>query len=164
MRTLELHGLLIATAITGLASCASSPSKARNDISEAITACSSAPHCVSSENAADSARRVEPFKYSGSREQAHAALRDALRSEDNAHIESDVIPVVRATFRSTLGFVDDVTFVFRDDAKLIDVKSTSRIGYYDFGVNKRRVERLREQFSSSVAKTGALSGNGLGQR
>ena len=143
---------LTAAAAVALASCASTPSKAITDPSNTITPCSSAPHCVSSKNAVDSARHVDALKFDGSTEQAHAALLQALRSHEDARIESDVMPVVRSTFHTTVGFVDDVTFVFRDDAKLIDVKSRSRIGYYDFGVNRRRVEQLRTEFAATLAE------------
>ncbi len=62
------------------------------------------------------------------------------------------MPSLHATFHTTLGFVDDVTFVFRDDASVIDVKSRSRIGFSDLGVNRRRVEHLRTAFSRAMAE------------
>lgn len=58
---------------------------------------------------------------------------------------------IHATFTSTLGFVDDVTFVIEPDDKRIDVKSSSRIGYYDFGVNRNRVTRLHKAFDRALA-------------
>jgi uncharacterized protein (DUF1499 family) len=42
------------------------------------------------------------------------------------------------------GFVDDIELQLRADEQLIAVRSASRIGYYDWGVNRRRVERIRE--------------------
>ena len=63
------------------------------------------------------------------------------------------MPILHATFHTTIGFVDDVTFVFRDDAGMIDVKSNSRIGFYDFGVNGRRVENLRAAFNRAMAES-----------
>jgi len=62
------------------------------------------------------------------------------------------LPVLKAKFRTNIGFVDDVKFVFRRDTTLIDVKSTSRIGFYDFAVNGRRVELLRTEFSQAMAE------------
>jgi uncharacterized protein (DUF1499 family) len=44
-----------------------------------------------------------------------------------------------------MGFVDDVEFYFPDEP-IIHVKSASRIGYSDFGVNRERVEKIRELF------------------
>lgn len=155
---------LTAAAAIALASCASTPSRAMIDPSSPITPCSSSPHCVSSKNAAGSARHVDAFKFDASTELAHAALLQVLRSHDDARIESDVMPVVHSTFRTAIGFVDDVTFVFHDDSKLIDVKSRSRIGYYDFGVNRRRVEQLRLQFAAALAKASSPASEGAGQR
>lgn len=158
MRIIFAPLTLVAAAAVALASCSSTPSRTMNSSSYTITPCSFAPHCVSSKNAADSSRHVDAFKFNGSADLAQAALLQVLRSDNEARIESDAMPVIHATFRSTLGFVDDVTFVFQADANLIDVKSTSKIGYYDFGVNRRRVEGLRMAFSTAMAKAGLPSG------
>ena len=45
-------------------------------------------------------------------------------------------------------FVDDVEFYFPPDQTIIHLKSASRKGHYDFGANRRRVERLRSTFES----------------
>jgi len=51
---------------------------------------------------------------------------------------------VHAECRSAvLGFVDDLQLVLRPEEGIISVRSASRIGYWDLGVNRRRVERLR---------------------
>ena len=47
---------------------------------------------------------------------------------------------------SVFGFVDDVEFYFDDCKKTIHVKSASRTGFYDLGVNRRRVEKIRKRF------------------
>ncbi|MDI9554865.1 MAG: DUF1499 domain-containing protein, partial [Pseudomonadota bacterium] len=44
-------------------------------------------------------------------------------------------------------FVDDVEFLFDDAAKLIHVRSASRVGVYDFEVNRNRVEDIRRRFA-----------------
>ena len=54
---------------------------------------------------------------------------------------------LHATFTSFLfRFVDDVEFSFDDERKIIDVRSASRMGYFDLGANRRRVEELRKRF------------------
>jgi uncharacterized protein (DUF1499 family) len=42
-----------------------------------------------------------------------------------------------------LGFVDDVEFHYRPIEQLIAVRSASRVGKFDFGINRRRVEEIR---------------------
>ena len=45
-----------------------------------------------------------------------------------------------------LGFVDDLELHLRSSEGVIAVRSASRLGYSDFGVNRRRVEALRSFF------------------
>jgi uncharacterized protein (DUF1499 family) len=42
------------------------------------------------------------------------------------------------------GFIDDVEFHLRPAERLIAVRSASRVGKYDFGVNARRIESVRQ--------------------
>ncbi|HAE22942.1 MAG TPA: DUF1499 domain-containing protein, partial [Spirochaetaceae bacterium] len=50
-------------------------------------------------------------------------------------------------YRSKLfRFVDDVEFYFPPALSLIHVKSASRVGYSDMGVNRKRVEDIRARF------------------
>ena len=58
---------------------------------------------------------------------------------------------IRAEFTSAFfRFVDDVEFYFDTEAKIIHMRSASRIGYSDFGVNRERLEKLRSLFNDLV--------------
>ncbi|MGL4573729.1 MAG: DUF1499 domain-containing protein [Burkholderiaceae bacterium] len=48
-----------------------------------------------------------------------------------------------------LKFVDDLEFVVDDASKVIHVRSASRVGRKDFGVNRARVEAIRAKFNAS---------------
>jgi uncharacterized protein (DUF1499 family) len=51
-------------------------------------------------------------------------------------------------FRSVLwGFVDDVEFLFDDNARRIDIRSASRVGYSDLVVNRKGIEEICRRFS-----------------
>jgi len=43
-------------------------------------------------------------------------------------------------------FVDDVEFYFEDQEKVIQFRSSSRLGHSDLGVNRKRMETIREKF------------------
>jgi uncharacterized protein (DUF1499 family) len=49
-------------------------------------------------------------------------------------------------------FVDDVEFLFDDGSGTIFMRSASRSGYSDFGVNRRRMEAIRSQFDALMKK------------
>ena len=43
---------------------------------------------------------------------------------------------------------DDVEFLFSSDQSVIEVRSSSRVGYYDFGKNRRRIEDVRKRWDT----------------
>jgi uncharacterized protein (DUF1499 family) len=49
-----------------------------------------------------------------------------------------------------MGFVDDVEFVVNPAQRLIDVRSASRLGHSDLGVNRKRIEAVRQAFAAET--------------
>ncbi len=113
-----------------------------------LAPCPDTPNCVSSQ-AADDGHRVAPLPYTGSREEAIARLAAAVRSFPRAGIVTGTDGYLRAEFTSVLfRFVDDVEFLADDDAKVIHIRSASRIGRSDLGVNRKRVEAVRAKWTA----------------
>ena len=48
------------------------------------------------------------------------------------------------------GFVDDVEFWFDEAAQTIHGRSAARSGYYDFGVNRKRMEKVRQMLEGKL--------------
>lgn len=79
-------------------------------------------------------RRIEPLRYRGERDAERARSLEVLNGMDRARIVRADVDYLHAEFRSAVfGFVDDVEFLF-DAPGVIQVRSASRTGYYDFGV------------------------------
>lgn len=117
-----------------------------------LAPCPDSPNCVSSQAAAE--QRVEPLRYDGDAARARARLLDVLNGMERAHIIQSTDDYLHAEFRSAVfGFVDDVEFYFSPPG-IIQVRSASRTGYYDFGVNRERVETLRARFSNTANVSG----------
>jgi uncharacterized protein (DUF1499 family) len=111
-----------------------------------LPACPDKPNCVSSQ-AHDPAHSIDPFTFSGSVQDALHRLKMALATEKRLTILTEHGNYLHAEARSLLfRFVDDVEFLFEPEHKLIHVRSASRSGYSDLGVNRRRVERIRQAF------------------
>jgi uncharacterized protein (DUF1499 family) len=53
---------------------------------------------------------------------------------------------LKAESRTLLGFVDDVQFSPDRENRVVHMRSASRVGYRDLGVNRRRLEKMRSQF------------------
>ena len=117
-----------------------------------LAPCPGSPNCVSSEAAAE--QRVEPLRYDGDAAQARARLLDVLNGMERVRIVQSTDDYLHAEFRSAVfGFVDDVEFYFSPSGT-IQVRSASRTGYSDFGVNRQRVETLRTRFSRTSNSSG----------
>lgn len=113
-----------------------------------LAPCPSKPNCVSS-YATSPRQRVEPLTYAGSHIPAMSRLESLLRSLPRVKIITSDGVYLHAEFRSALlGFVDDVEFLADTGANVIHVRSASRVGYSDFGVNRRRVEGIRSKFQA----------------
>lgn len=121
-----------------------------------LAECPNKPNCVCSVSPGtvpDDANphHVHPLTYEGDAGKAWQRLIKVLEAEHNAQIISRSGSYVHAEFTSTgLGFVDDVEFHLRESEQRIHVRSASRLGYSDWGVNRQRVERLREAFDDAL--------------
>ena len=114
-----------------------------------LAPCPASPNCVSSLASAES-QRVEALRYSGEVTQVQSRLLGVLKGMERVHIVRVEGAYIHAEFRSALlGFVDDVEFLF-DPPGAIQMRSASRLGYSDFGVNRERVAAIRARFAASV--------------
>ncbi len=118
-------------------------------VHQKFSSCPDSPNCVSSQSANQS-HFVEPLRYAASPSDARQKLIDLLEDTRRVRLVKIDKDYIHAEFSSFIfRFVDDVEFYFPSDESIIHVKSASRTGYYDFGANRRRVERLRSAFKQS---------------
>jgi uncharacterized protein (DUF1499 family) len=111
--------------------------------------CPSSPNCVSTQADAES-RRMEPIPFAGSHPEAQQRLLEVIKGMKGSRLALVKDDSIHAEFTSALfKFVDDVEFYFDSQAKIIHFRSASRVGYYDFGVNRKRMEYVRGKFLSS---------------
>ena len=109
-----------------------------------LSPCPSSPNCVSSLETEDVKHRVEPLTWAGDLAHTKARLRDAIGGAGNATFVRETDTYWKVEFRSRFfRFVDDVEFWFDREPAVIHVRSASRLGYSDFGVNRRRIEHIR---------------------
>ena len=136
IQIMMMVGILMATS-----SCAITEIMSENDGS-----CPDAPKCVSSQ-VNDPRHFIEPYTFDDHPAEAMLRLKEALLIEKRVTIVIEQPTYLRAEVRSLIfRFVDDVEFTLLPDQGLVHIRSSARIGYTDFGVNRRRVERIRQSF------------------
>jgi uncharacterized protein (DUF1499 family) len=113
-----------------------------------LAECPASPNCVSSQ-AADDRHHVEPFPVRTTTEEAMKRLGEIVRGMPRSRVISEGPGYLRAEFTSRIfRWVDDVEAVADAETKLIHVRSSSRTGYSDLGVNRSRIEAIRERYSA----------------
>lgn len=141
--------MLIGLLVGALGACATDSADVGATRDGQLATCDSGPHCVSSV-ATDSDRRIAPLTYSGSRTLAQRCLVRVVQGMQGAKLVDQRPGYVHAIFTSAVfGFVDDVVFELPKDASRIEMSSSSRIGYYDFGVNRSRMKKIRKRFEAA---------------
>ncbi|WP_449420667.1 DUF1499 domain-containing protein [Phormidium nigroviride] len=116
-----------------------------------LAPCPNSPNCVSSFSQ-DNEHKIAPLAYTSTSAEAIANLKKTILSLPKTKIITETNNYLYAEFTSALmGFVDDVEFLLDEESKVIQVRSASRLGQSDLGVNRKRIETLRaklNQFST----------------
>jgi uncharacterized protein (DUF1499 family) len=113
-----------------------------------LAPCPPSPNCVSSQ-ASDPQHQIGPIADRADTAQVWADLRTLIASLPNTQIVAETEDYLYAEFTSKLmGFVDDVEFYLTDGG--IQVRSASRLGESDLGVNRQRIEMIRETLQAKA--------------
>ena len=90
--------------------------------------------------------RVAPLPASGGAQASIARLRAVIERWPGATVVEQRDDYLYARFETKLlRFVDDAEFWYDPAAQVIQVRSASRLGRKDFGVNRARIEAIREK-------------------
>jgi uncharacterized protein (DUF1499 family) len=104
-----------------------------------LAPCKRTPNCVSSQaDPGDREHYIAPLAFTGT----IAELRRAIESLPRVTVIREAPDYLYAEFRTPLlRYVDDVEFL--KAGGVVHVRSASRLGRRDFGVNRRRIEEIR---------------------
>ena len=120
-----------------LTACAGEPPQNIGVQNGRLTPCPESPNCVSSFES-DAEHGIQPFQAS------LRQVEQVLLGLDEANIVESGNGYLHAEFTSRLmRYVDDVEFLEDSTAGVIHVRSASRLGYSDLGVNRKRIENIR---------------------
>lgn len=139
---MKILSLLVFTGIV-LSSCSGARPSREAALRGDLPPCPSSPNCVSSQSD-DQDHRVDPLRFSGTAAGAMTDLRMVLAGMKRTKILTETSTYLHAECTSFLfRFVDDLEFLVTEQELVIHIRSASRLGYSDLGVNRKRVESVR---------------------
>jgi len=114
-----------------------------------LAVCPDSPNCVSSQ-ATDDRHRIAPLAFRGTADEGWARLREVLSARPDTRLVDSQADYLRVEFRTRLGFVDDGEFALDREARVIHVRSASRVGYSDLGKNRSRLGEIRQALEGTL--------------
>jgi len=100
--------------------------------------CPNSPNCVSSESA-----MIPPIILTDTELKPAWEQLQKIIVKQGGEIQSQTDNYLAAKYTSAIfRFVDDVEARLDEENNIIHLRSGSRVGYYDFGANRRRVEKI----------------------
>ena len=115
-----------------------------------LAKCPSKPNCICSEHAKDSKHHAAPIQLKPS--QLNNAITEAKSVIESMGgiVTSQQATYLAATFTNDwFKFVDDLELRVDSDNSQLHIRSASRTGYHDMGVNSKRVKEFTKLFQNS---------------
>ena len=113
-----------------------------------LAPCPNTPNCVNSQSTNPTCQ-IAPLTYNSTATQAIADLKTVIQNLERTTIVTERPNYLYAEFKSALmGYVDDVEFYLDEVQQVIHVRSASRLGKSDLGVNRKRIETIRAKLQT----------------
>ncbi|MCL6262890.1 DUF1499 domain-containing protein [Craterilacuibacter sp. RT1T] len=146
--------LWLVLATLGLGACAGTPPAHLGVKDGRLAPCPASPNCVSSQAPASDVQHAIAALELRRADLPWPQIVDVVGSLPRTRIVKQEEGYLHAESRSAwLGFVDDVELYRPANSQWLALRSASRLGYSDLGVNRARMQALRE----SMAKAGLLA-------
>jgi uncharacterized protein (DUF1499 family) len=122
-------------------------------VAGSLSGCPDKPNCVCSEQTDDASHYIDPVIIPLNVMPDPMPVLEKTIRDMGGSIQAENENYLAATFSSTIfGFVDDLELRIDPAQKVIHIRSASRVGYSDAGVNRKRTALLRKTFHSNVVE------------
>ena len=126
------------------------PNRVPGVVDGRLVACPDRPNCVSTQTE-DPRQHMPPVRLERPANDVIGKLTRIVEAMPRARVVSSGDGYLHAEFQSLVfGFVDDVEFLVDESEQLLHFRSASRIGYSDFGVNRRRMEKILRRLQVGI--------------
>ena len=121
-----------------MSACTGEPSNNIGVRENKLSPCPESPNCVSSFET-DDMHKIKPIYADLDR------ITQVIIGLNAANIVNASDNYLHVEFTSRImRYIDDVEFLYDETTHITHVRSASRFGYSDFGVNRKRIEKIRE--------------------
>ncbi len=118
-----------------------------------LSPCSNSPNCVCSEYREDIQHYLSPIPLAQlSESEALAVLKDVIQAMGGTILIEENGYIAAVFSSSFFGFIDDLEIRSDSSTNLIHIRSASRIGYSDLGINQKRVELLKQLYQEKIGE------------
>lgn len=118
-----------------------------------LAPCPDSPNCISTHATEDKDHFIQPLLFSAGPAEVIKRVRQAVKGMDRAEIVTEADGYLHAEFTSLIfRFVDDVEFYFENKTGTLHVRSASRLGESDLGVNRERVQEILSRLKNTDKK------------
>ncbi|MBD5769876.1 DUF1499 domain-containing protein [Marinomonas colpomeniae] len=110
-----------------------------------LKACPASPNCISTQaEPSDTIHYIEPIVFTGESKDAQLLIESYMLAKEHGRLVTSSFGYVHFEVKSQLiGYIDDVEFYFPEADSVVHVRSASRVGYSDMGVNRNRVRQIQ---------------------
>ncbi|WP_079529212.1 DUF1499 domain-containing protein [Halobacillus hunanensis] len=111
-----------------------------------LAPCPNSPNCISTQ-AQRPPQKMESLPFFHDKDGAKNVILNIIGAEKGTEIQSQHEDYLHVVFTSKfLKFKDDVEFYFDQLEERVHFRSASRVGCIDFGVNRKRMERISKEY------------------
>ena len=112
-----------------------------------LVPCPESPNCVNT-IATDAKHGIAALPFRGSKSETMDSLLLVVEQMVRTTIITRTDDYLHVEYRTRRGFVDDVEFRLDADRQVVNFRSASRVGYWDLGLNRKRMERFRALYEA----------------
>lgn len=139
--------ILIVIAVLFILGLVSKSGEANGLVESRLSPCPDKPNCVCSEFEADADHFIEPLALSSDAAANVMARLKKIIEEMGGKVQRQSDDYLAATFSSVIfRFVDDLEIRIDRETSLIHLRSASRVGHGDGGVNRQRIQKLKKSY------------------
>ena len=117
-----------------------------------LAPCPDSPNCVSTQSQGKR-HAMKPLPFLQTREASRDIILSILKGIKRTTIVTLTETYIHVEFRTALfRFVDDVEFFLDETDRVVHFRSASRVGYYDFGLNRKRMSEFTKKYLGPAEK------------